>query len=151
MDLDERDPHRGQGITQANAGMGQRAGVDDDVGNAFACARLNAIEQGSRVGSWKTGEIGAAATRLLRQTTLDVLERLRTINARFARSKEIQVGAVDEQYPASPRVANGWGLFAGSLRPSHGLRGVITGRLLGGGHINIFVEDVGFCLQNHRF
>jgi hypothetical protein len=45
MNLDERDGHTEQGITQRNAGVGVGAGVDENEGNALVAGGVDAIDK----------------------------------------------------------------------------------------------------------
>ena len=96
MNFDKRDGHRRQRIAQSNAGVSECGGIDQDEIRAVPPGLLHPFDQ-VRLGITLKGcqtDPGGLGPRL--QTTFDLSEGRRPVDAGFARTEQIQVRTVEQ-------------------------------------------------------
>lgn len=92
--LDDRGGNSRHGIGQGDGGVGERAGIEHNPVGAETC-HMEFIEQGAFVVALKIVELE------LRKSGFQVLKKrfkaLAAINFRLARSKQVEIGAIDKE------------------------------------------------------
>ena len=105
MNFDEAQRNCRERVTQGNAGMRERAGVDDDEIGAIGARQMDAIDKRALVISLKKHDLRIFPSRGGSKFAFDVGQRLSAIHCRLTRSQKVQVGAVEDQNSASHRRA----------------------------------------------
>ena len=97
MNLDERDCHPKQGITQADAGMGESRGIDDNESNRFFAGLVDARDQLVFRVALKGRELvtGLLGQRLL--SGIDFRQPHGSVVLRLPLPQKIQVGTMQHQ------------------------------------------------------
>ena len=98
--------------------MGERAGVEDDPGEAFLLGPLQPVDQLPLVVRLATVDPYASPPPVLMDQAIDVLKGGVPVDALLPRSEKIQVGPV--QHESGRR--QGWGSAAGAMNNMSGDR-----------------------------
>ena len=97
MNLDERKPDRSESVPQCDAGVGERCRIDNDEPRPVRTRQLNAVNQFALAVGLERLKSSADSIALLQRPVIDFLEGARTVDARFPRTKQVQVRAVKQQ------------------------------------------------------
>src|SRR6516165_1636726 len=98
MHLDKRQPAREHRITQCDARMRERTGVEDEEGDAFAACPVDALDQLVLRVALKSDQLVPGLACDLRGTLLYRLQGVRPIHGRLPSPEQIEVRAVQQQH-----------------------------------------------------
>src|SRR5437868_9162878 len=104
MNFHKRDFYSRQRIANGEAGVAVRSGVDERTVSA-STQRLHRVDDFPFSIVLREGELDTELFRDGQETLLDVGECLRSIQSRFARAEQIEIGAIDDcdfHSPVSP-------------------------------------------------
>ena len=95
MHFDKRYGHTGQRIADGDTGVRISTRIDDDCIYAFIAGGMDAVYQPAFAVTLKTLHRDTAPRRRFNQAAFYIGQRVRTINLRFARTEQIEIGTVD--------------------------------------------------------
>jgi len=95
--LNGRQPHRGDGVAQSVAGVGQRAGVDQDA-LAPQTRVVDGVDEHALVVGLHHTQLGLGAMRLRHQRFVDLGQRPTAVNFRLALPQQIQIWSMQDEY-----------------------------------------------------
>ena len=96
--FDEWHRHREQRIAQGDAGVGEGSRIDDDEGDTIAFGRLNSCDQFVLRVALHRDQFVTQGLRQCGHAGLDILQRGRAIHARLARTEQVQIRTIEQQY-----------------------------------------------------
>ena len=97
MHLDERDGDRGQGIAQRNARVGVGCGVGDNKVHAFRARGLHPVNEAPFGVALEAADFDALPATGRLQASIDLGQGLTSVDFRFARAKQVEVGTMKNQ------------------------------------------------------
>jgi hypothetical protein len=97
VNFDEGNLNRQKSISQGDAGMRVATGIQDDEFDLIGGGPLDPVDKFVFCVALKAIEIVSKVLGNLSATVLDVCQGSRAINVRFARSEQVQIGAINEQ------------------------------------------------------
>ena len=94
MHFDERDGHRQQGVSQADACMGVGRGVEDDKGDCSLTGRVDAVNQRVLGVTLKTVQMVTSLFGQLPETCVNSRQVQCSVVRGLTLSEQIQIGTV---------------------------------------------------------
>ena len=98
VNLDKGNRDRGERIAQCDTGVCQGARIDDQEMGSIGAGGVNAVDQRALVIALEKSDIRTATIRNPAQFALDVVEAASTVNMGFPRPKQVEVGAINNEY-----------------------------------------------------
>jgi hypothetical protein len=94
----EWQPHRGDGVSQRNTGVGEGARIQDQKVRAFTSRLMHPPDQFVLRVALERGQLVATFPGDRRGARLDVTEGFGAIDVGLPGAQEIQIGAIDQEY-----------------------------------------------------